>query len=149
VEDIFDFRSRLKYIWDNQWKARVEVMAKLNRFYVPKDGRCQQGGFVGRYVIKGDCNFFVFYPIHFCYILGEPNSKRGGIFCMNVIILTDPNAIAGMSKLWDGLKTHVFFMFKLHRVVKYYKLFCIRNEKEVKQLGKDLRSRLKVIQKEL
>lgn len=54
-----------------------------------------------------------------------------------------------MSKLWDGLKAHVPFMFKFCKVVKFYKLFCIRNAKEAKQLGKDLKSRLKVIQEEL
>jgi hypothetical protein len=68
---------------------------------------------------------------------------------MNARSLSDPNAIAGMSKLWDGLKAHVPFMFKFCKVVKYYKLFCIRKAKEAKQRGTNLRSRLEVIQEEL
>jgi hypothetical protein len=52
---------------------------------------------------------------------------------MNVTFLSDPNAIANMSKLWDGLKVHVPFMCKFCRVVKYYKFFCIRKAEEAKQ----------------
>jgi hypothetical protein len=101
---------------------------------------------VGKYVIRGDYSLFDHYPIHFCYIFYEPNSKRGGIFRLNARSLSDPNAIAGMSKLWDGLKAHVPFMFKFCKVVKYYKLFCIRKAEEAKQWGKDLRSMLEVTQ---
>jgi hypothetical protein len=78
VEDVFDFRGRLKYTWENQWKVGTRMMARLNIFYVLKDAGCQQGGYVGRYVIRGDCNCFDHYPVHFCYIFCEPNSKRGG-----------------------------------------------------------------------
>ncbi len=99
---------------------------------MPKDGGCQQGGYVGRYVIRGDCSFFYHYPIHFCYIFNEPNSKRGGIFCMNAKFLSGPNAIAGTSKLWDGLKVHVPSILKFYRVVKSYKLFWIRKVEEAK-----------------
>jgi hypothetical protein len=108
-------------------------MAKLDRFYVPKVGGCQQWGFVGEVCdFRGDCSLFYHCPFHFRYILNEPNSKKMGIFRMNVTFLSEPNAVAGMSKLWDVLKVHVPFMSRFCRVVKYYKFFCIRKAEEAK-----------------
>ncbi len=77
MEDVFDFRGRLKYTWENQWKVGTRMMARLNIFYVLKDAGCQQGGYVGRYVIRGDYSFFIIIQFTFATFSVNPIVKGG------------------------------------------------------------------------
>ncbi len=53
-------------------------MAKLDRFYVPKVGGCQQGGFVGRYVtLERIAVFFIVVHFTFATLSMNPIVKKG------------------------------------------------------------------------
>jgi hypothetical protein len=72
--------------------------------------------------------------------MGELNSVRRDIFCMNKKHLNNPVAIVGMIRLWNGLKETLPFFSKLHKIVGYYKVFYKRKAKEGKMLENSMNS---------
>jgi len=81
--------------------------------------------------------------------MGEPNNVRGGIFYMNKKHLNNPIAIVKMTKLWNGLKETLLFLFKLHKTLGYYKVFCKRKVEEREMLENSMKSQFDVAQRGL
>jgi hypothetical protein len=79
----------------------------------------------------------------------DPNGVRGGIFCMNKKHLNNPIAIVGMTRLWNGLKETLPFLFKLRKTLGYYKLFCMRKVEEGGMLENSMKSQFDIAQREL
>lgn len=67
---------------------------------------------------------------------------------MNKKLLNDPIAIIKMTRLWNGLKETLPFLFKLHKTLGFYKVFCKGKVEERKMLENSMKSQFHVAQKE-
>jgi len=108
-----------------------------------------QDGSIMSYEIKRDCGVSNHCLILYCYMMGEPNNVKRGIFCMNKKHLNNPIAIVEMTKLWNGLKEKLFFLLKLHKTLGYYKVFYKRKVKEREMLENSMKSQFDVAQRGL
>jgi len=64
---------------------------------------------------------------------------------MNTRYLNNPNVIFGMIQLCKGWKDTTPFFSKLHKVVKFYKFFCIKKVEEKEMVEKEMHKRLEVV----
>jgi len=137
----------LRYSWDNRCRDEIKVWARLDKLYAPKGMGAWQNGSIVNHEMKRDCGVSNHCPV-VCNRMGEPNSVRRSIFCMNKKLLNNPIAIAKMIRLWNGLKETLPFLFKLHKTLGFYKVLCEGKVEEGKMLENSMKSQFDVAQRE-
>ena len=137
---MFVHQGSPRFSWDNGQKGQAKIIARLDRFYTPKQGRLSihhWDYFIHGYSVGSDHS-----PIQIELRIGSKEGKKSA-FKWNMFYLKD-EIIGKLGERWEELPKDTLFFYKLRNISRLYRHISKLKARENRKLELNTKAKLEV-----